>query len=244
MKTESPLNESFPFLRNKKCVFCSLYSIQTKPGFYYQSRESSEVIVTSNNPNQIYEAIYSKNPPRQAFALDTAGFTINEARALGKIDQEIINRKISELTNKGGYDVYITDSISALLSSVFESENIILLESNDRLEANNLFNKILIRCLVGLRLGVAYSLLMLPLMLIDFDIMLRSIIVFIGTMLFSAAIFPKNKTLNLITFLFFGVLISNFLFINNPTTMLQMRIIMNIFSGLLWGGLAWIIMNR
>lgn len=244
MKTEYLLKNSFPFLRTKKCAFCSIYSIPTRPGIYFLRRESNEIFVTSNKPNQIFEAINSKKPHPMVLALDTAGFSINEARALGKIDPELIDRIITEILTEGNNELYLPDSIVSMLPTLVDHSNVSVLELNNRIDSYERFNKYLIRCLVGLRLGIAYSLFILPFMLIDVDLSFRSILVFLGSIFFSTVILPRNMPLNLIVFLLFGVFFSNLLFINHLTGSAIILVLINTFIGLLWGGLAWIIINR
>ncbi len=65
-------------------------------------RESTDVIVTSNNPNQVLQTIDSTTPVAKALAIDTSGFSVNEAIAFGKIDLRAVEDQISRLTARKG----------------------------------------------------------------------------------------------------------------------------------------------
>lgn len=245
MGIDSSPEKAIIFYRTKKCLICSLFSVGIKPGMYYVSRESTDVIVTSNNPNQVLQTIDSTTPAAKALAIDTSGFSVNEAIAFGKIDLRAVEDQISRLTaqSKG----LIFRAPRNLIDQFTEFDGNLEISDPDNvkgLQTNKKLHRLLIRLLTGLRLGLAYSFLIAPLLLINVRYTFKSILIFTGTMVLGSAIFPKKRLVNLFSFLLIGALLSFVSSLENNSSIDIIFMLLNLLIGTLWGFLAWIILNR
>lgn len=245
MRIDSLPEKTIFFNRTKRCFICSLFSVEIKPGMYYVSRESTDVIVTSNNPNQVLHTFNSTTPATKALAIDTSGFSVNEGIAFKKIDLREVEDQISRLTAQS--EGLIFRAPRNLIEQLTEIDGNLEISDPDNvkgLQPNKKLHGLLIRLLTGLRLGLAYSFLIAPLLLINVPYTFKSILIFAGTMVLGSAIFPKKGLINLLSFLFIGALLSFITsLVNNPSIEISVTLL-NLLIGTLWGFLAWIIINR
>lgn len=233
------------FIRTRRCFFCSVFSIQVQPAKYYKSKEAKDILISSNNPNSILDALNTVDPTPMVLAIDTAGFSMLEAIAFGKIDLQKVEGQIQQMTtNENDCAIKAPQVLIDSIPAIADKVETIKSDKFFGLNTNNFFSRVIIRILAGLRLGLAYSMLLIPLLLVNIQMTIRIMLILTATMVLASAIFPKNRVVNVLDFLCVGIMMSVVVSIIFSMPLALVNVVLNVVIGLLGGILSWLILNR